>query len=71
MSIYTDLKAAGVETDNHESDLYARDCETTRALIKKHNITCAKWFQSQKDGNLWFEIPFHFDPWWEKRTGRH
>lgn len=67
MSLYTDLIEAGQPVSNHESDLYCPVNDTTRALIKKHGITTATTFRNQVEGGLWFDVPFMFDPFWERR----
>lgn len=71
-SIYKALKAAGCALDSHESDLYVRDSETARRIIKEVNAvpSLGKWQTSTfrgNDGHAWIEIPFAYDPWWEKK----
>ncbi len=64
MKIFQDAKALGIETDNHESDLYIPVTNETRKLVAqyehKNSVTT---FISQIDGTLWFDIPFAYDPW--------
>lgn len=67
MSLYTDLIEAGQPVSNWQSDLYCPVNEVTRVLLKKHNITTATIFKSQIDGNSWYDVPFHYDPFWERR----
>lgn len=67
MSLYTDLIEAGQPVANHYSDLYCPVNNTTRALINKHKAT-ATIFRNQVEGGLWFDVPFMFDPFWEKRS---
>jgi hypothetical protein len=75
MSIYDELKAAGVEIDHHESDLYAKDCEATRRILgiengkKRRNVSATR-FRSQNDGSVWWDIPFMYQPYWDKRAKR-
>jgi len=66
MSLYTDLIEAGQPVSNWQSDLYTPVNEVTRALVKKHGHK-AEVFTSQIDGKPWFDVPFQFDPYWEKR----
>ena len=66
MTIYEQLKAAGVPLDHHESDLYARVEPKSRAIVAA-NYPSAKMFRSQIDGELWYDIPFAYDPWWIER----
>ncbi len=70
-SLYTELVAAGIQTDSHESDLYFPATEASRAVLKRIGYSGAlKTFTDQVGGGLWFDAPFAFTPWWEKR-GRH
>ena len=72
MSLYDDLEAAGVEIDSHESDLYFKATEESRAILKRHPEWAknAKAFTSQKGPpETWIEVPFAFDPFW-RRKGR-
>lgn len=66
MTIYEQMKAAGVEIDHHCSDMYVPANEITREIVKgyefKQNVTR---FKSAIDGTPWLDIPFSFDPWWE------
>lgn len=68
MTIYQELKQAGVKTSNHESDLRAQITPESEAIVNnykfKNNVTR---FINQIDKTQWFDIPFAFDPWWEKR----
>ena len=69
MTIYKELKEAGVELSNHESDLYAQVTPESVEIVNKYehkgNVTR---FTSNIDKEQWFDIPFAFDPWWEKRA---
>ena len=72
LSIYEEMKKAGVVTANYCSDLYAEVNEASRAIVAayefKQNVTT---FQSAIEGEgLFFDIPFAFDPEWEKREAR-
>ena len=69
MSIYNDIKAAGIETDSHYSDLYVPDTPEVRAIIKAngekvdyHNVVP---FTSQIDGERWLDLPFQYAPYWD------
>lgn len=64
--LYADCLAAGLETDNHESDLYIKDCTKARALLDKYGLP-EKPFTSQIDGKSWLEVPFMYTPFWEKK----
>ena len=69
MDIYKELKEANINLDCHESDLYAIVCDISSAIIAKYpfksNITR---FRSEIDGKIWFDIPFAYAPFWEKKN---
>jgi len=68
MDIYRQLKEANIKLDHHNSDLYVIKCPESEAIIEKYkfknNVTT---FISQIDGKVWYEIPFAFMPYWERR----
>jgi hypothetical protein len=72
MSIYTDIKAADLPTDSHESDLYVKDSPEAREILAEHGKKVDGWnvqgFKSAIDGAHWLDIPFAFDPWWTLGT---
>jgi hypothetical protein len=76
MSIYKALKEAGCEMDSHESDLYVKDTAVAREVLSKHDIRFNEaeggrsWgrFVSQIDGAFWIDIPFAYEPWWDRRA---
>jgi hypothetical protein len=65
MTIYEQLKAAGVPLSNHESNLYAKVTPESQRIIGR--VTTATVVHSRIDGELWYDIPFAYDPWWIKR----
>lgn len=67
MTIHQKLKAAGCEISNHESDLYVKATKESREILKdyEHRGTVTN-FTNQIDKQQWFEVPFAFDPFWEK-----
>lgn len=65
-SLYRDLQAAGIPTDHHESDLYVLDTPAARALIAKHGKR-GSGFTSQIDHKRWLDVPFAYEPFWEKK----
>lgn len=72
MSLYEEIKAAGIPVDNHESDLYFQDTEESRAILAKHRPEDknATTFINQAEphkGERWIDVPFAFTPFWEKR----
>lgn len=74
MTLYDELKAAGVEIDNHESDLYFPVTEATKAILAKPEHKAhrkiATAFLSNVTHTLWFDVPFAFEPWWERKAAQ-
>ena len=70
-TLYQDLVAAGIPTDNHESDLYFPVTKDSCALLLRHERQVkgtVTVFTSEIDGQQWYDVPFAYDPWWEKRA---
>ena len=59
---------ANTEIDNHESDLYVKITPASIAILKLFDTTTATTFTHQTRKEQWFDIPFMFDPWWEKKV---
>ena len=75
-TLYEDVKNAGLTFSNHESDLYVQDSPAVRELLKKHGLhgVSAVKFVNQAPphkGELWWDIPFAYIPWWEARAPKH
>lgn len=70
VSLYEALKAAGIETDHHASDLYVPVTPETKAILAKYPLDAKKatTFKSNIDDKLTYEIPFAYDPAWEKKA---
>lgn len=67
MSVYQKMKAAGVEVDNHESDLYVPVTDISKEIVRACKLK-AETFVSERDCALWYDIPFAYDPFFQKRT---
>lgn len=69
MSLYTELIEAGVPVSNWQSDLYFPRTVKTAEILRRHPLQkqSATIFRSQIDGSLNYDVPFAFDPFWEKR----
>lgn len=74
-TLYQRLTEAGCETSNHESDLYVRYDDTAKTIIdeyrKENGLTgwgLCSFFTNQVEGGRWIDIPFAFDPFWERVT---
>ena len=70
MSIYEQMRKAGVATFSHESDLYVKATdESTRILNEyEHHKKAATTFVH--NGATWYDIPFAYDPFWGKKLAR-
>jgi hypothetical protein len=69
-SLYQELRTTGIPTDHHESDLYVLDTPEARALIAKHGKRGSS-FTSQIDRRRWLDVPFAYDPFWERGGRKH
>lgn len=70
-TLFQELTVAGCEIGNHESDLHVKDCSVSRPIIDRycfsgHSPIPATRFYSSIDGSLWWQVCFHYDPFWEK-----
>jgi hypothetical protein len=66
-TIYQQMVEAGVETSNHESDLYVPVNPVTTKLINEYKYKGnVKTFLNQITKTHWYDIPFAYDPFWEK-----
>jgi hypothetical protein len=71
MSIYDDLKNAGIELASHESDLYAMVTPESTAIVNKYYpnrpTVCVSTFINNIDHKLWYDIPFMYEPFWTNK----
>lgn len=73
MTLYDELKAAGVALSNHESDLYCESTPQAREILARWPLekSNARGFINQAPphkGEHWLDIPFAFHPWWQARV---
>ena len=68
MTLYESLKAAGIETDHHESDLYFPATQSSREILARFPLqkSNARPFVNQVSGGVWIDVPFAWDPYWER-----
>lgn len=76
MSLYTDLKDAGIPLDHYESDLQFKWTAKAQDIYAEHQrkrTECGQrpltmqTFHNQKPeerGQWWAEVPFAYDPLW-------
>lgn len=74
-SLYQRLVEAGVQTASWQSDLYfPLNADSLRVLEEARAAGVysgkPKTFVSETDGKMWFDAPFQYDPFWEKRRPR-
>ncbi len=71
-SVHQQMLAAGVEVDNHESDLYAKVTPESTRILEEAGITVdghnASVFTSQVDGQKWYDLPFRYEPFWHDKA---
>lgn len=69
-SLYQTLKDAGIELDNHESDLYFEvTAKTTGILLKfQTHFENAQRFRDNRTQRLMYDIPFAFAPYWDDKS---
>jgi len=73
-TLYQRIVEAGIPYDNHESDLYVPDTPQVRAIIEECRHHTQHVFASfvhqvaPHKGELWLDIPFAYDPWWNERS---
>ena len=63
-SLYELLKAKGVPTDHHASDLYCLQTPESLSLVQQHSRLYST-FVDAIDKQMWLEIPFAYAPFWE------
>ncbi len=57
------------DIDHHESDLYLRKTAKSIKLISEYEFkNNVSWFRCAIEHDIWYEIPFAYDPFWEGRT---
>ena len=69
-SVYKALVEMGADVDNHESDLYVKKTPEVDSLLQEYPDIRGTTFRSQSDGEIWYDLPFQYDPWWKARGCR-
>lgn len=72
MTIFDEIKAAGIEHGNHASDLYVPDTEQVRAILKRYPEKAKQIepFTNQITGKPWLSIYFEYMPYFEEKAKR-
>ena len=67
-TLFAAVKQAGIPYDHHETDLYVPVTLETTVLLSKYPkqkaITTS--FHSRLGGKLWYDVPFAYEPAWDK-----
>ena len=71
-NLYEAIKKAGIQIQNHYSDLYFPVTPESVAILAQYPAAkrIATTFTNQVEGGLWYEVPFAFRPYWEERKSR-
>lgn len=71
-SLYEAIKAAGIETDHHESDLYFPATDESMEILRRYPMSHKNSvpFTCNTTGKRWIDVPFQYDPFWEKAQRR-
>lgn len=71
LTLYQLLTAHDIDHHHHESDLYVPANELTAELIaewetaNRCRVECSE-FWNAVDGGLWLDLPFQYDPYWQR-----
>lgn len=67
ISIYEEAKRRNIPMSQHESDLYLKVTSDSTRLINDYEFKCnVTTFYNTNDGSRWYDIPFAYDPFWNK-----
>lgn len=71
MDIHAEAVKLGVKIGAHESDMYLPVTPETSRLVEQYEFKGnVKMFTSQIDGKKWYDIPFAYQPYWDRVEGR-
>jgi hypothetical protein len=69
LELFEQIKARKIPFANHASDLYVMVTDESRKLIEDYEFKCnVRTFVSNIDKKLWFDVPFAYQPFWDRRT---
>jgi len=73
-SLHQRLVEAECELDRHESDLYVRRTREVEQIIREFEaeggISNKEPFISAIDGTAWYDLPFHYQPYWDAKLSQ-
>lgn len=65
--IYEEVVRLGLEHGNHESDLLVKVTPESKKLVDAYEFKCnVTTFYNTDDCSRWYDIPFAYDPFWDK-----
>ena len=68
MTLFDEIKSAGIPFASHESDLYIPITHQTRAIIERYQFkNNVSTFTNQVEGGQWYDVPFAYTPFWETK----
>lgn len=62
MTLYQTVVQLGLEHDHHETDLYLKVTPEATRLVEEFGPD-----KFLSEGKLWYDIPFAYDPEWERK----
>ena len=65
LSLHAECVTLGIPTQHHASDLYIPVTNQTYELLKKHGKK-ATVFTNQVEGGQWYDVPFAYEPFFDK-----
>jgi hypothetical protein len=68
-TLYAEALEAGLVAGHHESDLYLTNTGEARALVAKHG-RIAYGFRDAVTGKPSLDVPFAFQPFWDRVAER-
>lgn len=72
-TLFQRLKEKGIKTDNHYSDLYFPVTSDTVAILQEFpkSLKAATKFVNRVEGGIWFDVPFAYDPYWDRKLDKN
>ena len=66
-TLYQAIVRLGIDHDHHESDLYLPKTSQVDELLLKYPDANPSRFTCCITRELWYDIPFAYDPAWERK----
>lgn len=65
--LFEAIKAAEIPYASHESDLYIKRTEESVTILQRYQFReNVRSFKNNIDGLPWFDVPFAYQPFWDK-----